>query len=283
MYDTIVKVRNSIIQHGYQNDRIYLMHLAKVDMPEILDDLNHMANKHNYTKIFAKVPDDCTKQFLENGYVVEATVPHFFNGKEHCSFMGKFTNDERSVPLDKELNKKVLVNALSKSVLDSVQSNMDKYKLNGEFTFNKAQHSDSSKMAKLYEQVFDSYPFPIFDPEYIKETMNNNVIYFGIWKGSEIIALSSCEMSIEDKNVEMTDFAVLKEYRGYKFSCFLLEQMEQEMKKHKINTAYTIARSRSYGMNNTFAKGGYRYSGVLVRNTHIGGEIEDMNVWFKSL
>ena len=283
MYDTIVKVSNSKIQHGVQSDRIYLMHLAKEDMPEILDVLNYMANMYGYTKIFAKVPDFFSKDFLENGYVLEATVPQFFNGEEDCFFMGKYISDERSVPVDQELNKKVLDNALLKSSLNSLGHIVDGDTLASEFSFKKAEHSDVSRMAELYSKVFDSYPFPIFDPEYIEETMNNNVIYFGIWKDDEIVALSSSEMCIEDGNVEMTDFAVHPEYRGYNFSRFLLVQMEKEMKKNKMKIAYTIARSGSYGMNNTFASCGYEFSGVLVRNTQIGGKIEDMNVWFKAL
>ena len=55
------------------------------------------------------------------------------------------------------------------------------------------------------------------------------------------------------------------------------------VEKKNINTAYTIARSNSFGMNCTFAKCGYDFGGILVRNTQIGGKIEDMNVWFKSI
>lgn len=282
MYDTIVKIKNSMIQHGVQNNRIYLMHLDKEDMPEILDVLNYMAKMHGYTKIFAKVPDFLSKSFLENGYVIEASVPQFFNAKDNCNFMAKYIEDKRAFPSNKELNQKVLETANLKKSYGTIQYDFHN-QLNSELTFRKANPKDAFKMAELYSQVFDSYPFPIFKPEYIKETMDNNVVYFGIWKGSEIVALSSCEICIEDENVEMTDFAVLPKYRGYKFSYYLLMQMEKEMKKNKIKTAYTIARSISYGMNTTFAKCGYTFSGVLIKNTQIGGKIEDMNVWYKSL
>jgi len=59
--------------------------------------------------------------------------------------------------------------------------------------------------------------------------------------------------------------------------------MEKEMRKREIKTAYTIARSTSYGMNSTFAKCGYSFKGRLIKNTQIGGDIEDMNVWSKAL
>lgn len=280
MYDTILKINNSIIQHGLQNNRIYLMHLAHDDMPELLDVLDSMANKNSYTKIFAKVPDSFSNAFTENKYTTEASIPLFFNGQEKCVFMAKFLDKQRNFTQNKELNKKVLQNALAKS---SFHLSREKFVLNKDFAFRKTNPQDALEMAKLYSQVFDSYPFPISDPEYIKQTMNTNVIYFGIWKGSDLIALSSCEIGLEDRNVEMTDFAVHPAYRGYKLSYFLLIEMEKEMKSQEIKTAYTIARSVSYGMNATFAKCGYTFSGTLINNTQIGGKIEDMNVWYKSL
>lgn len=113
--------------------------------------------------------------------------------------------------------------------------------------------------------------------------MNENVIYFGLWRQSKIVALSSAEMDIESSNAEMTDFATLPGYRGKGLAAFLLQQMESEMRKRHIKTAYTIARALSFGMNITFAKMGYRYSGTLINNTNISGRFESMNVWYKSL
>jgi len=283
MYDKTVKLGNSQIQHGSENDRIYLMHLAKQDMPKILTSLDVMACTCGYSKIFAKVPKDFSKDFLEVGYVAEATVFGFYNNIEDCVFMSKYLDAKRSVQVDEILNKKVLDVAFSKKQNNQTELKLENVKLSNEFEFRKANQTDATKMAEVYSLVFDSYPFPVFDPEYIKETMSSNVVYFGIWKKDKIIALSSCEMCLEEKNVEMTDFAILPEYRGYNFSNFLLEEMEKEMKKKEMNTAYTIARSNSFGMNSTFAKCGYAFGGVLVKNTQIGGKIEDMNVWFKSL
>ncbi|MGO1469907.1 MAG: putative beta-lysine N-acetyltransferase [Tissierella sp.] len=283
MYDTIIKKGNSYLQHGFHNNRIYLMHLDKRDMPEILDTLTYMANTHGYTKKIAKVPETYSPFFLERGYTTEAKVPGFFNGKEDCVFMGKYRDKERNIPVNKLLNKKVLEAAHSKTPVDSLEFKSTDYKLPSGFYFKKAESIDVYKMCELYSKVFNSYPFPVSDPEYIQQTMNNHVVYFSIWKDNEIIALSSCEINTEDENVEMTDFAILPEYRGYNLAYFLLIKMEKEMKENKIKTAYTIARSCSYAMNCTFAKCGYDFSGVLIKNTQIGGKIEDMNIWYKSL
>jgi putative beta-lysine N-acetyltransferase len=278
MYDTIEHISNSKIQHGPQNDRIYLMHLAKVDLPEIVDVLESLAKKYRYSKIFVKVPDPLSQTFLNNGYMTEVIVPGLYHGQEDGLFMKHYLNKDRSVPIDQAANQAVLEAALAKHSECSEQ-----VKLSDDFTCRIAKPFDTLLMAKLYEEVFDSYPFPIADPNYLKDTMSSDVVYFGIWRGAELVALSSCEMYPPDECVEMTDFAVLPAYRGYGFSYYLLQQMEKTMNEYGLKTAYTIARATSYGMNITFSRSGYQYCGLLPQNTQIGGQIEDMNVWFKSL
>ena len=54
------------------------------------------------------------------------------------------------------------------------------------------------------------------------------------------------------------------------------------MEQLGIDTFYTIARSVSFGMNITFAKMDYKYTGTLKNNTNISGNIESMNVWYKN-
>ena len=69
----------------------------------------------------------------------------------------------------------------------------------------------------------------------------------------------------------MTDFATHPSHRSQGLASFLLYEMEQEMTKRGIKTAYTIARSVSYGMNITFAKHAYTLAGTLINNTNISG------------
>ena len=98
-----------------------------------------------------------------------------------------------------------------------------------------------------------------------------------------MVAASSSEMDVDGRNTEMTDFATLPEARGQGLAQHLLQIMERAMRKTGIQTAYTIARALSPGMNITFAKAGYRFGGTLINNTQISGQIESMNVWYKAL
>jgi len=90
MSDRIVTFGGSLIQHGPDNDRVYLMHLSPDDMPRILAHIDGLANDHGYSKIFAKVPASAEKPFRENGYTTEARIPRFFHLNEDGCFMGKY-------------------------------------------------------------------------------------------------------------------------------------------------------------------------------------------------
>lgn len=284
--DVIEKVGNSLIQHGKLNDRVYLMKLSKEDFPAILGKLEDLVLTHKYTKVFAKVPDWTEAEFIANGYKKEAFIPRFYNGSEDVYFLGKYFSQERMEPVNSQKLKEVLTVAKEKGLTSekSERGETDKkLELKKEFQFKVAEPSDVFKMAEVYAKVFKTYPFPIDDPKYILKTMQENVIYFSIWQENELVALASSEMDIKADNVEMTDFATSPEYTGRGFAKYLLQEMEGEMKKRGIKTAYTIARALSFGMNITFATLGYQYSGTLINNTNIAGDLESMNIWYKFL
>lgn len=136
-------------------------------------------------------------------------------------------------------------------------------------------------MAELFKIVFESYPFPIHDPSYLCQTMDENIVYFGIWDGDKLIGVSSAETDPETRSVEMTDFAVNPEYRGKSLAIILLREMEKAMREEQFRSFYTIARLASGGMNMTFKTLGYKYSGTLINNTDICGQQESMNIWYK--
>ncbi|MGA1875679.1 MAG: putative beta-lysine N-acetyltransferase [bacterium] len=279
MPDVMERVHHSLIQHGRYNDRIYLVKLSKRDFPTIIGTLHELAVHRGYSKIFAKVPAYARDEFKHHEFRTEAFVPRFYHGREGVYFMGKyFSRSRQSEKYDRKV-KQTLEIARSQSC----QSIPKKIALHPNFAFRICDGSHAPQIAEVYRRVFDTYPFPIYDPGYIRKTIHDNVMYFSIWKGDNIIALSSTEMDSEAKNVEMTDFATLPKHRGNALASYLLKQMEHEMSKQGHKTAYTIARALSVGMNVTFAKMGYEYGGTLKNNTNICGQLESMNVWYKFL
>lgn len=277
MIDKIIKIGDSMIQHGTISNRVYLMKLSKSDYPEIIDQIYNLAKENGYTKIFAKVPQWAKEGFENKGYKTEAFIPHFFKGIDNAYFMSLYFDEFRKNQMDRQKAIDVI------NFTKKTNQITEELKLENHYGYHILSQNDAEDMTSVYKAVFESYPFPIFDPEYIKQTMNENIVYFGIRNQGQLIAVSSCEMDIENKNVEMTDFATLPNYRSRGFASFLLAKMEKEMLKRGIITAYTIARSISFGMNATFSKHKYILSGTLINNTNICGSIESMNVWYKSL
>lgn len=277
MPDIIDKVNGCLIQHGKAGDRIYLMKLALDRVSEIFDHLDQLAKTNGYTKIVAKVPERVWTEFGDQGYVTEAIVPRFYNGESNVFFMGKYLSDERET----EDNILTINNVLSEALRRSGER--CGCTLAPEFTWGIADEEDAEAISRVYREVFATYPFPIHDPEYIKETMRDNIVYFCIRRDGNVISVASSEMDKDALNVEMTDFATLPEYRKNGFATFLLEKMEDEMRLRGIKTSYTIARAVSYGMNITFSKLDYRFAGTLIKNTGICGQMESMNVWYKFL
>jgi putative beta-lysine N-acetyltransferase len=277
MNDLITNIGKSVIQHGKYNDRIYLMKLVSDDIPNIIYDLDKLASSENYSKIIAKVPSFAKDIFMENGYIVEAHIPIFFNASKDVFFMSKYryelsSSNEKCADIDEILNI-----ALSKA-----QSPINS-EISSDFYYKICEKSDANKIVDTYKNVFETYPFPIHNINYIEKTMNENIVYFGIWKDDEIVSLSSSEMDIKSQNAEMTDFATLPEYRGRGFASSLLKCMENDMQMRDVRVAYTIARSISYGINILFSKSGYSYAGKLLNNTNISGNIENMNIWYKKM
>lgn len=273
--DSIVPLgRGSLIQHGKQNDRIYLMKLAEEDVTLVFNEISRLLALYDYSKVFCKVPAPVAPLFLAKGYMLEGYIPAFYNGKTGAFFLSKFLKAER-------------LSRLPKSQLETlyeVQQTPLKEKqfiLNSAYTVRKLNQKDIPQITALYAETFESYPFPIDNPDYIADTMADHVQYFGAFNKGELAALASSEVDPEAMNAEMTDFATCKAHAGHHLSCLLLEMMEYEMQRQGITTLYTITRLESIAMNKTFVRFGFNYVGTLLNNTNIAGKIESMNLYYK--
>ena len=236
MDDKIEKFGNSILQHGKFNDRIYLMKLDPQDVPQIIPEIERLATKNNYAKVFAKIPATFLPVFTSNYYVIEGFIPRFFNNKTDGFFISKFRDETRKKLLQNELE------SFGNLLLSTSKSTRLKYNHSLQFKLEMLNKTDAKKIAEIFREVFKTYPFPVHQPEYIMDTMKRDKTrYFGIKEREKLIGISSAEIDILNKNAEMTDFAVLPEYRGQNLAFRLLMRMEQEMKLINIKTVYTIA------------------------------------------
>ena len=275
--DTVIRLGSSAVQHGSCNDRVYLMSLAPEDTDMIIPAMEEMAKTYHYSKLFAKVPNSAKDRFCAAGYQVEAHIPGMYGGADDGWFLARFPEPARADPGDAApLTDDVLKCAGLPSVCENAS-------MASGFVIQEAQTEDADALAELYANVFESYPFPIHDPDWLRKTMDDGIRYFAVWKDGQVVAASSAEMDIPGKNAEMSDFATHPEYRGEGLCPALLAAMEGTMRRSGILTVYTIARAAFYPINITFARAGYQFGGTLINNTHICGAFESMNVWYKSL
>jgi putative beta-lysine N-acetyltransferase len=275
--DRIDFLDGSCIQHGLYNRRIYLMDLGHADPESLIPKLITMADKKGYSKIFAKIPSSKSSAFTSSGFHAEAQIPSFYKGTENAHFLSYYCDNQRC----KEVETEAMDNLIRISKWQKKQRHI-KPLLNG-VKIRQCTADDAKNIAKIYQTVFSTYPFPVFDAEYLRQTMNNNVDYYCVELLGQLLAVSATEKDRVGENVEMTDFATLPGWLGYNFACHLLARMEQDVILDKYKLAYTIARAKSPGMNITFAKHNYAYAGRLINNTNISGNIESMNVWYKKL
>jgi len=271
--DAVVKVGDSLLQHGKFSDRVYLMRLHPPDATEVLDAMESLAGSNAYTKLFAKVPKSASDLFLERGYELEASVPRLFQGEEGL-FLVRYPDPRRRKSADMDIILKVLERCREARRIADDGAESESRELGPE---------DAEQLADVYREVFQTYPFPIQDPGYLRRTMKAGFRYFGMDADPGLCAVSSFEPETERRCAEMTDFATRPAFRGRRAASVLLRRMEGSARDAGIETAFTIARSVSFGMNLTFARRGYTFAGTLYNNTNIGGSIESMNVWYKPL
>jgi len=270
--------KGSVIQHGKHNDRIYLMKLNKQDSALVIEELSRLANKNSYSKIFCKIPKNMAPSFIADGYILEAYIPRFYNMRDDLFFVSKFLDSDRLLDIEK-----TKLSSLKQLLIDKPRGKKDLEHTTSAYSVRKLVKSDAYQAADIYREVFESYPFPIHNPGYIQKTMDENIEYYGAEKNGKLAALASSEVDFEGKNAEMTDFATRVKHHGKNLSVLLLKEMENEMKKQGIITLFTIARLNSIPMNKTFLRSDYRYSGTLIKNTNIAGNIESMNVYYKHI
>jgi putative beta-lysine N-acetyltransferase len=273
--DRIETIGHSRIQHGPLSDRVYLMHLGDGDAGAVIDAMQSLARDQGYTKLFAKIQAKSAAAFTDAGFETEARIPDFYSDGDAALFVSRFRSEHRRRPGDAEKIRQVLETALRRAdacIRRPLPEDCALTRMNPDHAF---------QMADLYGRVFESYPFPIFDPAYIRRTMEENFRYFGIFRNARLIALASAERN--ESGAEMTDFATDPEYRRASLAAHILAAMEADARQNDVKTAFTIARSVSYGINIMFARGGYSFAGTLVNNTNISGRVQSMNVWYKPL
>lgn len=213
--------------------------------------------------------------FIEKGYLLEGSIDRYFLGSQ-CYLFTKYYSAERRSNIYHIEEDQTIHDIYNLTKTPNIEKPPKQYKLR------KASEHDAKKLALLYERVFEIYPTPLNNHEYIKKTMKEGTIYYVYEIDGEIVSASSADINTFYKNAEITDCATLPHHRKFGLLKSLIVSLEEELASIGIFCVYSIARALSFGMNAALFQLGYHYRGRLTNNCYIFNKLEDMNVWVKN-
>lgn len=281
--DYIIEEKDFFIKAflDWHNKRIIVLEYEGPNISKVSKKIDYLATANEFDKVFIKAKKEDWEKFISYGYHLEGIFKYFYNGKNAYSMSKFFSKQRRWSEHIEEENKiidKIMKQDLSK-VTDK-SATLDK-----NFIIRTATSSDIDELATFYQEVFKTYPTPLNKPKYIAKLIEQQKALFKVFfYKDKLISAASADMELKYKNAEVTDCATNSAYRGKGLMSILIKELEKEIKnKHGVNYAYTLARAKSFGINNVFYRLGYEYNGRLINNCDIMGDYEDMNLWTKKL
>lgn len=236
----------------------------------------HYASMQHLGKVICNCDDDSSEIFSDAGFKLEGKINGFFKGKD-ASCMSYFINSNREV-----CSNFIEKNSLVKKCLD-VKNTFTTGHSNLNYNIRNANKNDIKEMIKLFSTVFSTYPSPIYDEEFLKETMNKKVLYKVAIYDGKIISIASADMDIENLNAEITDCATYPSYSGNGVLSNIIHSLECDLKSKGFMTLYSLSRAINPSINFVLSKHNYTFTGRMVNNCNICGTFEDMNIWVKNI
>lgn len=275
-YESFVEKTHEYTMEGvldYFNQRIRVDHYTG-NVAHLVNTIEQLAEKHSFTKLIIKGKGEHVSAWLSFGFLLEATMPYYFQGHDAYFFV-KYKSNERRSSMRWVEEDNIVTDVQKKEVKEK--------EVPKQFVMRKATEDDAEELANVFGKVFEIYPTPLNESDYIRKTMEEDTIYYIYETEGRIVSTASAEMNLSERNAELTNCATLPDYRKHGFMKSLLRKLEDELKERSIFCSYTIARSLSFGMNAAFHQLGYTYTGRLANNCYIFDKLEDMNVWVKDL
>lgn len=258
------------------SQRIRVLQYEAQDLGAMILAIRWLAEANGFDKILVMASREDWQEFLRYGYVLEAVLKYFHNGAD-AFVVSKFRSQERltSPTLMEEI---LLIEKLMAEEAPAEPSAPP-----AGCTLRLATQQDVPQLLELYESIFETYPSPLIYPSYFQTIFQKDSLFAVCTMEGRIVAAASAELHPHERAAELTDCATRREARGHGIMTHLLRLLERELLARKYICAYTMARARSYGMNNVFLRLGYKFMGRLVNNCDIFGAYEDMNIWVRDL
>ncbi len=283
-------IEHSISGDGYEarlfldqyNQRIKVLSYSGPNFAALILQIRWLTEANGFDKVICMASHDDWIEFLKHGYVLEAVLKHYHRGEDAFA-MSKFRSQDRIV--SHSLMEEILL--IEQIMQDHTQERLNQARplagLPEGVTVRMATHGDIQELIELYQSIFETYPSPLVQPSYLETVFLKESLFAVCESEGRIIAAASAELQPHNLTAELTDCATKKEARGKGLMSHLLTLLEQELLRRDYVSSYTMARARSYGMNNVFFRLDYEFMGRMVNNCDIYGAYEDMNIWVKRL
>lgn len=272
---------------NFEDSKLYLdfanSRLKIIGLPNVasniaqkrIENLKDYAANLNLGKVLCNCLIKEQETFLACGFKEEGRIDGFFDGKDACC-MSFFTDREREISKDQQKKN---------DIIDMCLNNPPKLNtgIDQSITIRKAQKEDIPQIKDLLENIFKTYPSPIFDECYLENIMDRKTMFMVAERKGEIISVASAEMDQKNKNAEITDCATNPDFRGQGLLTHLIAQLEHALKENNFKTLYSLSRAIEPGINMALRKMQFIYRGRMINNCNISGGFEDMNIWVKRI
>lgn len=265
--------------YGYALDtinfRMIVHHYQWQDLKALVRDWLSACRQHGLGKLIVQTREEDWQRLLRLGFQMEGTISSYRQGRP-VYFMSKFFGKKRQTSTAWMEEEEILEQVL---LLKQPQKSRP---LPPNAEVRVAATDDVRALVALFKQVFDTYPSPLTDPDYLRASMENDLFALVEMNG-QVVSAAGAEIDRALGNAEMTNCATLPTHRRYGLMSHLFTTLEDELATQDIRSLFSIARAKSFGMNWVLRQHGYQYRGRLVNNCDICGGFEDMNLWAKEL
>ncbi|ACA58734.1 putative beta-lysine N-acetyltransferase [Candidatus Desulforudis audaxviator] len=275
--DDLVRVNNEGYSYHAHNDdtneRLWVFDYRVDDHSALADALVQHARKKGYGKIVFPVREEDTAALTPAGFVTEARAEGFFDGRT-ALFLAYYLNPARqeSGTLAGELEILAEIRTRPREIGAGPDPDI---------ALRPADTGDIPELARLFGTVFQAYPTPVDDPEYLELAMGLGTLFQVATTGGRIVGAAAAEIDPSYKNAEMTNCATHPDFRGRGLASHLLFALERTCAERGYRCFWSLSRAGSYGMNLVFHRLGYRHGGTLINNARFGGRFEDLHLWVK--